>query len=126
MVDAVVDPEVTEEILRRPVDVNQVVNKEIASVSHEKSRRKRKREIPENEPEENQKCGRQCYAEQGRHRYPVLVFRMVMMNAMHRVLKLLAGLGGRRYVKQISVYQIFDPAVNEPAKEKQSDSKAYG
>lgn len=46
-----------------------------------------------------------------------------MMNAVHGVLKLRAGSGGRWNVEQVSMYVVFDPREEQQSAEEQRDGQ---
>lgn len=54
MMDAVIDPKLAEEIFRRSVDMDQVVNEQVASVAHQETGSKREGIVAQHEPEADQ------------------------------------------------------------------------
>ncbi len=117
-------PQAFHEVLRRWIGMNHIVNCQVRGVAREKTSQQRKRKVAEDGTRNHQQKCRDGDAQKGRHRQPVGVFWIFMVNAMHDVLKTLSPFGGSWYVKKESMYVILDPGEDEETDEVQDGGRA--
>lgn len=121
VVDSVVGPQGFENVIGGPEDMNGVVDEQVAGVSYHESGQKREGILIEDQLEEHQQYGTDDDAHQRRHGQPLLVLRIIVMNAVHGIGNLLTTLGSSGHVINLAVHDIFHEGEYEPAAEEKAD-----